>query len=100
MSDLQDYKIITVCCCRTVFVEIYYGSSRTTAVGVCGATGVTPEWEGPGVAFCYHRKRTNQKGAWGSMSISAVPLGSEDRPASLKRQILTLLLRTLFVCPR
>ena len=72
-------------------------------MGASGGKPVTREslsWEGPGVTICCHRERTDQKGAWISLRISAVPLGSEDKPTSLKRLNLTLFQRTPFICPR
>lgn len=58
-----------------------------------GVTRESLSWEGPGVTFCWHGQRTKQRGAWTSPRTSAVPLGSEDKPTSLKRQNLTPVLR-------
>lgn len=83
----------------TRFVAICHGGDRT---GVRVGIPVTPESlsrEGPRAAFCCHRKRTHQKGAWICLRVSTAPLGSEDKPASVKRQSVTLLLRTPFTCP-
>lgn len=49
----------------TVFVEIYYGGSRTTAVGVCGVTGVTPELGGVWGRFLLPQEEDQPKGSLG-----------------------------------